>query len=108
MGRQNSSGLAWSGSFWGEGEPQLGNFYFDNYHVRVLLGSKAATSLPWGTLRNSHLRIAKAKLASFDIVVPLQFLPDAFPDIRQILGTRFDFSASSGWAERTNVRRAPP
>lgn len=87
------------------GEPMLRALYFDNYHIRVLLGREAAR-LPWGAVGAAHLAAAKSRLAAFDLVLPLEALSGALPALRRAAGPRFDLGGPErfGWGRRSNTR----
>merc|ERR1711924_310155 len=107
-GHNASSRFRTSFSFWQQGEPALKALYFDNYYVRVLLGSADATRLPWGSLTSGHLCVARARLGSFALVIPLEELSNALPALMRALGERFDLTEEAlEWLRRSNLRRAP-
>merc|ERR1719414_1093575 len=93
--RTNSSHLLGSWGFLGEGEPEFGALYFDNYYTRVLLGSAAGTALPWGAINVRHFERARARLAAFDLVWTTEALSNALPAFQRMAGSCFDLFGGS-------------
>lgn len=64
--------------------------YFDNFHIRFLLGSGEGARIPWGGINEEHLRRAKQILEAFDLVIPIDNVADALPALQCAVGPKYD------------------
>eukprot|EP00927_Polykrikos_kofoidii_P035236 TRINITY_DN29818_c0_g1_i1.p1 TRINITY_DN29818_c0_g1~~TRINITY_DN29818_c0_g1_i1.p1 ORF type:complete len:332 (+),score=31.47 TRINITY_DN29818_c0_g1_i1:52-996(+) len=104
---ENSSRLIGSYGFANRGEPVLGALYFDNYHVRVLLGSGPGVKLPWGCVGVAQLELATSTLEAFSLVVPLPALDGALSVLQRTIGRAFRLDDPGlHWGRHANTRRA--